>query len=209
VPATVVRIDGRDGLAWELHAPAEFGGRLWDVLRTAGELVGAIPIGSLVGGTTARLEAGLRSRTADLIGGYDVVEAGLIGPSDGVKAADFIGRAAVVHALDGEPAARLCTLVVEDHTSPIGQARFMVGNEPIVTPDGELIVDAKGRRSFVTSAGSAPSLGWHVLNAYLPAGHAAPGTRLAVEYFGDRYPVRVVSVGSVPLAPRPGAPSSA
>jgi glycine cleavage system aminomethyltransferase T len=75
----------------------------------------------------------------------------------------------------------------------------MLGREPILTLDGEPITDAKGRRSFVTSAGSGPSVGKHILLSYLPPDHAKVGTKLLVEYFGERYPVTVDVVGSTPL----------
>ncbi len=74
-----------------------------------------------------------------------------------------------------------------------------MGREPILTRDGAPIVDAKGRRSYVTSAGAAPSVGKHVLMAYLPPEHASAGGELAVEYMGDRYPVTVDVVGSAPI----------
>ena len=44
------------------------------------------------------------------------------------------------------PAAILCTLTVDDPTSSSGVKRYMLGREPILTPDGEPLVDAKGRR---------------------------------------------------------------
>ena len=65
--------------------------------------------------------------------------------------------------------------------------------------DGRPLVDAKGRRSYVTSAGSGPSVGKHLLMAYLPPEQAVVGTRLAVEYFGERYPVTVAVAGATPL----------
>ena len=71
----------------------------------------------------------------------------------------------------------------------------MLGSEPILTADGAPLVDAKGRRSFVTSAGSGPSVGKHILLSYLPPEQAVAGTKLAVEYFGERYPVTVAVVG--------------
>jgi glycine cleavage system aminomethyltransferase T len=74
-----------------------------------------------------------------------------------------------------------------------------MGREPIVTRDGAPIVDAKGRRSYVTSAGAAPSVGKHVLMAYLPPEQATAGGQLAVEYMCDRYPVTVDIVGSAPI----------
>ncbi len=60
-------------------------------------------------------------------------------------------------------------------------------------------MDAKGRHSYVTSAGSGPSVGRHLLMAYLPADQAVAGTRLSVEYVGERYPVTVAVAGSTPL----------
>jgi glycine cleavage system aminomethyltransferase T len=75
----------------------------------------------------------------------------------------------------------------------------MLGHEPILTPDGAPLADAKGRRSYVTSAGAGPSVGKHILMAYLPPEHAAVGTKLAVEYMGESYPVTVEVVGSTPL----------
>jgi glycine cleavage system aminomethyltransferase T len=95
--------------------------------------------------------------------------------------------------------ATLCTLTVDDPTSASGVKRYMLGREPIVTPDGKPITDVRGRRSYVTSAGSGPSLGKHLLMAYLPPEHAVAGTALAVEYFGERYPVTVAVAGATPL----------
>ena len=47
-------------------------------------------------------------------------------------------------------------------------------------------------------AASVPPIGRHVLFAYLPPEHAHEGAELAVEYFGERYPVRVIAVGATP-----------
>ena len=93
----------------------------------------------------------------------------------------------------------LCTLTVDDHRSASGQLRYMLGGEPILTPAGEPLIDAKGRPSYVTSAGSGPSVGQHLLMAYLPAEQATEGRALAVEYLGERYPVTVAVAGSTPL----------
>ncbi len=66
-------------------------------------------------------------------------------------------------------------------------------------PEGDVLVDARGRHSYVTSAGSGPSVGKHLLMAYLPTGQARVGTRLAVEYLGEQYPVTVAVAGATPL----------
>jgi glycine cleavage system aminomethyltransferase T len=75
----------------------------------------------------------------------------------------------------------------------------MLGGEPVLTAAGEPLVDAKGRHSYVTSAGSGPSVGKHLLMAYLPVQQAVAGRRLAVEYLGEQYPVTVAVAGSAPL----------
>ena len=74
-----------------------------------------------------------------------------------------------------------------------------MGKEPILTLAGETITDAHGRHSYVTSAGSAPSLGKHILMTYLPTELAVIGAKFLVEYLGERYPVSVASVSSTPL----------
>ena len=75
----------------------------------------------------------------------------------------------------------------------------MLGREPIVTRDGDPLTDAKGRRSYVTSAGAGPSVAKHILMAYLPPERANVGEELAVEYLNERYPVTVDVAGPAPL----------
>jgi glycine cleavage system aminomethyltransferase T/glycine/D-amino acid oxidase-like deaminating enzyme len=197
VRALAARISYVGELGWELHAPMEQGRRLWDTLWEAGKPLGVVPVGMGVYLTTGRLEKGYRAHGNELELEYDLVEAGMARPT--VKEQDFIGRDAYLKQREEDPAALLCTLTVDDHTSSSGAKRYMLGREPILTPDGDPIVDRKGRRSYVTSAGSGPSVGKHILMAYLPPEHAVEGTRLAVEYFGERYPVTVEVVGNRPL----------
>jgi glycine cleavage system aminomethyltransferase T len=85
---------------------------------------------------------------------------------------------------------------VDDNTSASGDKRYMLGREPICRPDGTVLADRNGRRSFVTTAASGPSFGKHLLLAYLPIEEAVVGTRLAVEYIGELYPVTVAAVGA-------------
>ncbi len=184
-------------LGWELHAPIEQGARLWDVLFEAGRPHGLIPAGIGVYGTTARLEKGYRAFGAELDAHYNLVEAGMARPK--VKEQDFTGRAAYLAQRQSPPAAILCTLEVDDHVSASGDLRYMLGGEPILTRAGEPLIDGRGRSSFVTSAGSAPSVGSHLLMAYLPPAQAVPGTELAVEYLGESYPVTVAVAGATPL----------
>ena len=108
-----------------------------------------------------------------------------------VKAADFVGREAYLKQRDDDPKAVLCTLTVDDHTSASGIKRYMLGGEPILTRDGGELVDGHGHRPYVTTAGSAPSLGKHILMAYLPPSEAVVGNELAVSYMEELYPVTV------------------
>ena len=184
-------------LGWELYVPMEQGAGLWDALWAAGAGHGLVPVGIGVYGTTGRLEKGYRAFGNELTADYNLVEAGMTRPK--VKEHAFIGKDAYLAQREAPPAAVMCTLTVDDHRSASGQLRYMLGGEPILSADGELLVDAKGRPSYVTSAGSGPSTGKHLLMAYLPAGQARPGARLFVEYLGERYPVTVAVAGSTPL----------
>jgi glycine cleavage system aminomethyltransferase T len=180
---------------WELHVPVEQTGHLWDLLWDAGRPHGLVPVGIGVYGTTARLEKGYRAFGAELTPEYDPVEAGMTRPR--VKSEPFIGKEAYLAARVATPAAVLCTLTVDSHASADGTPRYMLGGEPVLTLDGARLVDAYGRPSVVTSAGSGPSVGKHLLMAYLPAELSAVGTPLLVEYMGEQYPVTVASRGAV------------
>src|SRR5437588_60107 len=82
------------------------------------------------------------------------VEGGIaVGP---VKDEDFIGKEAHIRHREEEPAAVMCTLTVDDHTSKAGVKRYMLGKEPVLTRAGRSLVDKKGRHSYITSAGAGP-----------------------------------------------------
>ena len=191
------RISYVGDLGWELYVPLEQGARLWDLVWEAGAPHGLVAAGIGVYGTTGRLEKCYRAYGTELESEYTAVEAGMSGPR--VKDEDFVGKEAHLRQREEEPAAVLCTLTVADHASSNGARRYPLGREPVLTRDGDTIVDRKGRRSYVTSAGAGPSVGKHILLAYLPPEHAVTGTELAVEYLGERYPVIVEIAGSTPL----------
>jgi glycine cleavage system aminomethyltransferase T len=191
------RISYVGDLGWELYVSIEEGAKLWDVIAEAGAPHGLIPAGIGVYGTTGRLEKCYRAYGAELEGEYNVVEAGMAWGK--VKDQDFVGKEAHVRHRSEEPAAVMCTLTVDDHTSSSGVKRYMLGGEPVLTADGEPITDSKGRRSYVTSAGAGPSIGKHILMTYLPPDHAVVGGKLSVEYMGERYPVTIETNDSTPL----------
>ncbi len=197
IDCTIFRISYVGDTGWEIYAAWDDGPALWDALVEAGASEGLRPMGIGVYGLTGRIEKGYRLMGAELESEYDPVEAGLARPR--VKAADFIGKEAYLAAREAGPAAIMCTLTVEDQTDSRGRKRYMQGgNEPILTRDGERIVDSHGRVSRVTTAGSGPSVGKYLLMGYLPPEHAVVGNELAVMYMSELFPVKVAATtGSV------------
>ncbi len=184
-------------LGWELYAPMASAAALWDTLLEAGAPHGARPVGIGVYGTTGRIEKGYRAYGFELDSERTIIEAGMQRPK--VKAADFVGREAYLAQRDGNPAAVLCTMSVDDHTSASGVKRYMLGGEPILTRGGESLTDGHGHHPYVTTAGSAPSLGKHLLMAYLPPDQATVGNQLAVSYMEELYPVTIESADATPV----------
>ncbi|PSQ33909.1 glycine cleavage system protein T, partial [Halobacteriales archaeon SW_12_69_24] len=195
--AWAMRLSYVGELGWEIYAPMSKGRRLWETVAEAGADYDIRPVGMGVYGTTGRMEKGYRLFGHELEIDYTPAEAGLT--FHGVKDADFVGKDAYAESIEADDAATLCTLSVADHAPEGGEPRFMLGNEPVMDTDGQVLVDEEGRRSYVTSAGTGPSVGKHLLMAYLPPDHAEEGNRLQVEYMGGRYPVEVEVVGSRPL----------
>ncbi|TMB89310.1 MAG: FAD-dependent oxidoreductase [Chloroflexi bacterium] len=191
------RISYVGDLGWELYIPMDQGLKLWDLLWEMGKQHGLTPCGIGVYGTTGRLEKCYRAHGNELETEYNVVEAGMTAPR--VKDEDFVGKEAHLRHRQEEPAAIMCTLTVDDHTSSTGEKRYMLGREPILTHEGKRIVDRHGRGSYVTSAGAGPSIGKHILMAYLPPEHARAGAALSVQYMGERYPVTVAVAGPTPV----------
>ena len=189
------RISYVGDLGWELYVPIEQGAKLWDQVWASGQSHGLIPMGIGVYGTTGRLEKGYRAYAAELETEYNAAEAGMLTAK--IKDADFVGKEAHVRHRAEAPATIMCSLTVDDHTSSTGEKRYMLGREPILTTDGGPITDSHGRRSYVTSAGSAPSIGKHILMSYLPPEYSTVGTALKVEYLGEQYPVTVAGSGAL------------
>ena len=182
---------------WELYAPIEYGAALWDRLLEAGKDKGMVPVGIGVYGATGRIEKGYRAYGYELDSERTLSEVGMERPR--IKDQDFEGKAAVLAQAGQPPKTVLCSLTVEDHTSKSGVKRYMLGGEPIVRRDGSLLTDGHGNHPYVTTAGSAPSLGKHVLMAFLPPQEAVVGNELAVSYMEELYPVVVAANDATPL----------
>ena len=179
----------------ELHIRYEDGLAVWDALRSTG----AVAVGVETYANTRRMEKSLRLQNADLLTEYNLLEAVLARPK--VKEADFCGKAShLEHRAREHQPAMLCTLVILKNTDQKGVARYPVGTLPVLDPvSGETLVDELGRRSYTTSIAFGPTIGKNIALAYLPWSYCQEGRKLAVEYFGERYPVEVASVGYKPL----------
>ncbi len=196
-PVLASRISYVGELGWELYVPMSGGLALWDALHAAGSAYGAVPVGIGVYGTTGRIEKGYRAFGAELDAERSIVEAGMQRPK--VKAQDFVGKDVYVAQRGEALKTVLCTMTVDDHTSASGIKRYMLGGEPILRRDGSTLTDGHDMHPYVTSAGSAPSLGKHVLLAYLPPEEAVVGNELAVSYMEELYPVTIGSVDATSL----------
>ena len=162
VPVIASRVTYVGELGWELYCPAEYGLRLWDTLCVDGVTPGGYrAIDAL------RLEKGYRAWASDLTSETTPYEAGL-GFAVKRDKGDFVGR----DALDPEPRQRLVCLTLADGRS------LALGSEPVRSDTGEIV----GR---VTSGGFGYAIGASIAYAYVPAEHAEPGTRLAVDIFGE------------------------
>src|SRR5258706_3969283 len=169
------RISYVGDLGWELYITIDQGLALWDALWEAGKPHGLAPCGIGVYGTTGRLEKGDRAHGNELETEYNVVEAGMTAPR--VKEEDFIGKAAHLRHREEEPAAIMCSLTVDDHRSRSGERRYMLGREPILTPDGKRIVDRRGGRGDAKSPGGRPPGGHAHLLVYIQADHPVVATK--------------------------------
>ena len=129
------RISYVGDLGWELYVPIEQGARLWDIVWEAGRPHGLVAGGIGVYGTTGRLEKCYRAYGFELESEYNVVEAGMAGPQGQGRRTSSAGRRTSATARS-DPAAILCTLTVDDHTSASGVKRYMLGREPILARDG-------------------------------------------------------------------------
>jgi glycine cleavage system aminomethyltransferase T/glycine/D-amino acid oxidase-like deaminating enzyme len=197
LPVLASRISYVGEHGWELHLPIELGAALWDLLLETGRPLGVVPVGIGVYTASGRIEKGYRAFGAELDTERTLVEAGMGRRS--LKTADFVGKEALREQAHAAPRTVLCSLTVDDHTSRSGVKRYMLGGEPILTRDGGPLTDGHGTHPYVTTAASAPSLGKHVLMAYLPPEQAQVGTGLAVSYMEELYPVTVATTDATPL----------
>lgn len=192
MPVWAFRISYVGEQGWELYVPFSYGLRLWDLLFDQG----VVPVGVETYANSRRLENSLRLQNVDLLTEYNLYEAGLARAK--VKDADFHGKAAYLAQRERtQQPACLCTLSMLDNVDANGVARYPVGQWPIIDPaTGDVPVDELGRRSYATSVVYGPSVGRNLALAYLPPALAQTGGELQMEYFAERYPMRIETAGA-------------
>lgn len=191
IPIWAFRISYVGEQGWELHFPFSYGLKLWDLLYEAG----VTPVGIETYANTRRLEKSLRLQNVDLEVDYNLYEAGLARPK--VKEASFLGKDAYLEQRQrAHQSSYLCTMTMLDNRDAKGIARYPVGQFPILDPaSGEVLVDSEGRRSYNTSVAYGPSVGKTLLLGYIPYEYAEEGRELVLEYFEERFPIRIEAVG--------------
>ncbi|MFL5806997.1 MAG: FAD-dependent oxidoreductase [Roseiflexaceae bacterium] len=170
VPAYALRISYAGELGWELYAPTEYALRLWDVLWEAGQPHGLIAAGSGAF-DSLRLEKGYRLWGADIHTDYNPYEAG-IGWAVQLDKGDFLGRDALLRTKAAGIGRKLCCLRVDAPGALLGKEPILRDSVPI---------------GYITSANYGYSVGAFIAYGYLPIDAAAPGTRLEIEYFSERF----------------------
>jgi 4-methylaminobutanoate oxidase (formaldehyde-forming) len=175
VPALAQQVTFVGEYGFELHAPAEFGLKLWDALRAAGQPRGMLPAGYRAL-DCLRLEKGYRAWGTDLTPVTSPLEAGLGFAVAFDKPVPFIGRTALER--EREPGRRLRALVLDD------PAQVVLGFEAIRAA-GEVC-------GYVTSGGYGYRIDASIAYGYLPA-ELGVGSELEISLFDEWVTARVMA----------------
>jgi dimethylglycine dehydrogenase len=172
-PVRALRLSYVGELGYELHHPLELQRYLYDLLLKAGEVVdfGYRALDSM------RLEKAYRLWGADMSADYTPLEAGME-RFVRLDKGDFVGRDALLRQEQQGLKRTLTCLTIETHDADAH------GYEPVFA-DGRSV-------GYVASGGYGHTVHRSIALAYLPVGHAKPGTPLEVELLGDRRPAVVV-----------------
>jgi 4-methylaminobutanoate oxidase (formaldehyde-forming) len=166
IPVRAARLSYVGEAGWEITCRTAHAEALYDALAETG----ARPAG-LFAQTAMRIEKRFLAMGHDLDGDITPLEAGL----DFAVAwdRDFIGRSALLERRKREPDTRMTTLLLDD------QDAVPLGNEP-VTLDGEIV-------GQTTSAAYGYRVGRPLALAYVEAGLARDGARLAIDIAGTSF----------------------
>lgn len=177
VPVLASRVTYVGELGWEFYCPMEYGLKLWDTLSDAGRPEGLVP-GGYKAIDSLRLEKGYRYWSGEITPDYNPYEAGL-GFAVKLDKRDFIGREALLkHRANGLKQKLVCMTLADDRV-------IALGKEPIRPAGSDEII------AWVASGGYGYTVAKSIVYAYLPLEYARPGTKLEIEFFGERVGAQV------------------
>jgi dimethylglycine dehydrogenase len=176
-PVLAMRVSYVGELGWELHHPMEYQTGFYEALKRAGADLGLVDFG-LRAMDSLRLEKSYRAWGSDINTEVTPLEAGLA-RFVAFDKGDFVGRHALLRQRREGVQKRLATLEVDALDADCW------GNEVVWAGDRVA--------GITTSGGYGYWLGRSLGVAYLDAGLARPGIRLAVEILGDRRPAVVLA----------------
>ena len=173
VDCALARVSFAGELGWEIHAANANMPALYDAVLGAG----AVPFG-MFALNALRIEKGYRAWKGDLSTDYSMLEGGLERFIKLDKPQDFPGKAAILAEKQAGVAKRFVTLTLDEHGP--SDAPYM---STIWAGD--------------TVAGETTSGGWgyrvdkSIALGMLRADLAVPGTKVAIDIYGTRYPATV------------------
>ncbi|RMH43584.1 MAG: FAD-dependent oxidoreductase [Alphaproteobacteria bacterium] len=172
----LVRVSFAGELGWEIHAPMDDIKPLFEAVIGAG----AKPFG-MWALNSLRIEKGYKAWKQDLSTDYTALELGLERFLRLEKPQDFPGKAALLAERERGPAKRFVTLKVDAGDA---DAPYMSN----VERDGKIVGET-------LSAAWGYRVGASLALAMVAKEHAAPGTRLTVDIYGERREAEVLPDG--------------
>ena len=176
IPVLGLRVSYVGELGWELYAPAEYGGKLWETVWERGQDHGIVALGNGAFLGSMRLEKGFRLWGTDIGPKYDPYEAG-IGFAVDLDKEEFIGREALVEARESGLDRKLACMTLDEPGAVVDAGK------PVL--DGDRVV------GHVKAADYGYSVDAGIAYGYVPPEYAEPGVDLAIRYEGDRYDATV------------------
>jgi len=168
VPTRAIRTSGTGELGWELYAPVEHLGDLYDAIMATGRVgdFGTYALNSL------RVEKGIRSWGCDVTVDTDPYEAGLDDCVRLEKSVEFVGREALRRLMADGPRRRLVVLTVDtDDVDATGNETVWYGDRAV---------------GHTTSGAYGATVKRSLAFAYLPTEITHPGTEVNVELLDVR-----------------------
>ena len=175
VPLIALRLSFSGELAWELHAPNDQLGSLWDAIWTAGQPYGMVPFGSRAL-EMMRMEKAYR-------GGHELANDASPVHTDQMRFVkfdkDFVGKEALARLAETGSSSVIAYLdVAMDCTDVLG---------------GEAVYRNGEKVGSVSSGGFGPVTGRSLAFAFVRSDAAKPGNELQVMVFGEMHKATVLA----------------